>query len=98
MQAATNLLIFPFSQKHTMQAENIHYADFIEIKPEVMLGKPVLKGTRITVEMILEELSGGLTMEDLLEAYPTITQEGILAAFGFAAAMLKGEKIYLTAV
>ncbi len=72
-----------------MQTETVRYQDYIEMNPQVMLGKPVIKGTRITVEMILEELSGGLTMEDLLEAYPNITQESILAAMGFAAAMLR---------
>lgn len=74
-----------------MQTEIVRYQDYIEMNPQVMLGKPVIKGTRITVEMILEELSGGLTMEDLLEAYPTITQESILAAMGFAAAMLRSK-------
>lgn len=67
-----------------MQTGAINYQDFIEVNPQIMVGKPVLKGTRITVEMILEELAGGLTIENLLEAYPTITQEGILGALGCA--------------
>lgn len=48
--------------------------------PDIMMGKPVIRGTRITVEMVLEEMSAGETMEDLLEAYPHLTREGILAA------------------
>ena len=46
----------------------------------IMMGKPIIRGTRITVEMVLEKISAGETMEDLLEAYPHLTREGILAA------------------
>ena len=63
-----------------------------------MMGKPVIKGTRITVEIILERLSFGETMEDLLEAYPNLNKEKILAALAFAADSLKGEKIYPMAI
>lgn len=71
---------------------------FVEINPQVMMGKPVIKGTRITVEMVLESLSAGETVENLLEAYPRLTKEAILAALSFAAEALKGEKIYPVAV
>ena len=50
--------------------------------PEVMMGKPVLVGTRITVEHILRELAAGTTTEQLLEMHPHITREGIAAALG----------------
>jgi uncharacterized protein (DUF433 family) len=66
----------------------------IEINPKIMMGKPVIKGTRITVECILDELSEGTTFEDLLEAYPRLTRLDILAALRFAAQSLKGELIY----
>jgi uncharacterized protein (DUF433 family) len=62
--------------------------------PNIMMGKPVIKGTRITVEMILEKMAAGETVEDLLEAYPHITREGILAALGFAAKALRADVIY----
>jgi len=52
--------------------------------PNIMLGKPVIRGTRITVEHILRELAGGMTVEDLLEAHPHITREEIRAALEFA--------------
>ena len=58
------------------------------------MGKPVIRGTRITVETILEKMSTGETIEDLLEAYPHITREGILAALGFAAKALRADVIY----
>jgi uncharacterized protein (DUF433 family) len=48
--------------------------------PAVMMGKPVVRGTRITVELILEKLAAGETIEQLLEAHPRLTREGIIAA------------------
>jgi len=63
----------------------------IEINPAVMLGKPVIKGTRITVELILTELSDGATEEDLLEAYPHLTRLDIRAALAYAASSLAHE-------
>jgi uncharacterized protein (DUF433 family) len=58
----------------------------IEINPEVMRGKPVIKGTRITVELILRKLSEGATEKDLLDAYPRLAREDIRAAVSYAAA------------
>ena len=66
----------------------------IEINPKIMMGKPVIKGTRITVETILEKLSSGETEEDILIAHPHLTTEDIKAALAFAAQALKGENIY----
>ncbi len=51
--------------------------------PNIMLGKPIIKGTRITVEHILRELAAGTTIEELLDAHPHITREGIKAALEF---------------
>jgi len=59
--------------------------DRIEINPKVMMGKPVIRGTRITVELILRKLAEGATEEDLLDAYPRLTREDIKAAIGYAA-------------
>lgn len=66
----------------------------IEINPKIMMGKPVIKGTRITVELLLEKLSAGETEDDILQAHPHITKADIKAAFAFAAQCLKGENIY----
>ncbi len=60
--------------------------DRIEINPAVMLGKPVIRGTRIPVELILRKLSEGATQTDLLDAYPRLALEDIRAAFAYAAA------------
>ena len=64
--------------------------------PRIMVGKPVIKGTRITVQHILEELAGGMTVDEILEAYPHITREGIQAALKFAAESVRYERIYPT--
>lgn len=74
------------------------YRGLIEVNPKVMMGKPVIKGTRLTVELILSSLAAGETFENLLKAHPRLTKEGIYAALSFAADSLKGENIYPVAV
>ncbi len=69
--------------------------DRIEINPNVMLGKPVLRGTRTTVELLLRKLSEGGTEADLLDAYPRLTREDIQAAFGYAADTVVHEETVL---
>jgi uncharacterized protein (DUF433 family) len=66
-----------------------HWDDYIEERKEVLLGKPVFKGTRLSVEMILTELGGGATPEQLLDAYPTLKPEHIRAAMLYAADVIK---------
>lgn len=60
---------------------------------EVMMGKPCMKGTRITVELILQRLSEGETVDELLEGYPHITKEGIFACVDYASAIMKNEEV-----
>ena len=60
----------------------------------VMMGKPVVAGTRITVELILEKLAAGETMEQIIEAHPRLTREGIRAALAFAAEVLRADVVY----
>lgn len=59
-----------------------------------MMGKPLIKGTRLTVEMILESLAAGESVDTLLLSYPRLTKEAIAAALSFTAEALKGEKTY----
>jgi uncharacterized protein (DUF433 family) len=61
--------------------------------PDIMMGKPTIKGTRITVELILEELGEGLSVEDVLRAHPHLTKEQVLAALRFAADYIGSEDI-----
>jgi uncharacterized protein (DUF433 family) len=74
------------------------YNGLIEVNPKIMMGKPIIKGTRLTVELILQSLAAGETTENLLKSHPRLTKEAILAALAFAADILKGEKIYPIAV
>jgi uncharacterized protein (DUF433 family) len=62
--------------------------------PNVMMGKPVVAGTRITVELILEKLAAGETVEQILEAHPRLTREAIQAALTFAAEALRADVVY----
>ncbi len=62
--------------------------------PDVMMGKPVVSGTRITVEMILRKLGAGESVEQLLDAHPRLTREAVHAALRFAANSMSAEVVY----
>jgi uncharacterized protein (DUF433 family) len=61
--------------------------------PEILSGKPIVKGTRISVALILQCLASGMTKEDILRGYSTLTREGMEAALDFAARQFQGEEI-----
>lgn len=65
----------------------------IEMNPNIMFGKPVIKNTRITVEHILRKLSGGMTIEEIIRDHPHLTKEDIYAAQAFAADYLAEELV-----
>ena len=69
------------------------YTDRIVSDQKIMLGKPMIKVTRITVELILKKLSEGMTIEELLEAYPHLTKEDILAVLSYSADVISREEI-----
>ncbi len=71
------------------------YKDRIEISEEILTGKPVIKGTRIAVEFIIELLANGVTMEDILANYPQLTKEDIFAAREYHLDILKKDKVYV---
>lgn len=62
--------------------------------PKIMMGKPLVAGTRITVELILEKLSAGETIEEILQAHPRLTREAIQAALSFAKEVLRADVVY----
>ncbi len=68
--------------------------ELIQSDPFVMMGKPVIAGTRITVELILEKLAAGETFEQILDAHPRLTREAIQAALAFAAEVLRADVVY----
>lgn len=69
------------------------YQDRIQVNPDVMLGKPTIKGTRITVELILRKLSEGAESRELLESYPDLQREDILAALSYGADVISSEEV-----
>ncbi len=66
----------------------------INVDPAVMMGKPVIAGTRITVELILEKLGAGETLEDLLLDYPQLSREAVQAALRYAHQVLRNDVVY----
>jgi len=61
------------------------YRQFITSNPKILFGKPAIKDTRIPVELILDELAAGMSIDKLLEEYPHLTREAVYAALAFAA-------------
>jgi uncharacterized protein (DUF433 family) len=72
----------------------MNWQDRIDINPKVLVGKPVIKGTRIAVEFIMELLANGWTYEQILHSFPHLTQEDIQAALHYATEVLKQEHVY----
>ena len=71
----------------------VNYKEKIDSNPGIMLGKPKIKGTRITIELILRKISDGYSFEEILEMYPNLIKGDILAAIGYAAAILESEEV-----
>lgn len=71
----------------------MNYKDRITSDHQVMLGKPVIRGTRITVELILRKMSEGATTNDLLTMYPNLQQEDVMAALMYASEVLANEEV-----
>ncbi len=69
----------------------------IEVNPKVMMGKPVIRGTRIPVDLLLRKLSEGASEKDLLDAYPRLTKADLQAAIGYAADTVAREETILLA-
>ncbi|MBA4140857.1 MAG: DUF433 domain-containing protein [Segetibacter sp.] len=72
----------------------MNWQEYIMSNPEIMFGKPCIKGTRISVDLVVEKLANGETIEYLLTAYPRLTKEGILACLQYAAESVRNETIY----
>ncbi len=72
----------------------MNWQEYIASDPEIMFGKPCIKGTRIPVDLIVEKLANGEIIEYLLTAYPGLTREDILACLQYAAEAIRNETIY----
>ena len=75
--------------------EGMDWKPFIHTDPAVCGGRPVIKGTRITIEMILEDLTNGATPEEVLQAYPHLPKEAIPATLAFASEIIRSEAFHL---
>lgn len=73
------------------------YREYIESNADIMLGKPVVKGTRITVGLILQKLSEGASVQDLIAAYPNLTETSINAALAYASDVISNETVIAVA-
>ena len=71
----------------------VEFRNHIESNPDIMLGKPVIKGTRITVELLLRKMADGYGSEDILEMYPHLKPEDISASILYAALVIENEEV-----
>ena len=72
----------------------MNHDSHIVADPNVMMGKPVVRGTRITVEHVLEELAAGRDVQDLVSSHPRLTLDGVRAALAFAAGVLRSDVVH----
>jgi uncharacterized protein (DUF433 family) len=76
--------------------EKMHrdWQERIVVDPKVLVGKPLIRGTRLSVEFILDLLANDWTIEQVLSEYPQLGREDVMAVLKYAAEMAKGEKVY----
>jgi len=73
----------------------MNWREYIHSDAEVLLGKPVVKGTRLSVEFLLGVLAAGWTEEQILDNYPTLTPQSLRAVFAFAAGCMREEALFV---
>ena len=78
-----------------MKQDHINYQERIVVDPDIMAGKPVVRGTRIPVDLVLKRLAQDLDINALLMAYPRLTKEDVQACLAYANTLVAGEEIYL---
>jgi len=76
-----------------LNTQKMNYAEYIVRDPLIMMGKPSIKGSRITVELIMRKLSSGYSVDNLLSNYPNLNRPQILAAFRYAAEVIANEEV-----
>jgi uncharacterized protein (DUF433 family) len=81
------------TEPETIMVEDL--LDRIDINPQVMLGKPVIRGTRITVEILLEKMAAGCSMDEILADYPRLSRDDVLAAVAYARDAISTDEIIL---
>ena len=72
----------------------MNWQEHISIDPKILVGKPVVKGTRISVELVVDLLANGWTQEQILENYPNLTTDDVRACLAYASEVLHSERVY----
>ncbi|HMM42401.1 MAG TPA: DUF433 domain-containing protein [Thermomicrobiales bacterium] len=75
--------------------DDLNWRNYIHVDPDVLVGKPVVRGTRLSVDFLLSLLAAGWTTADILENYPTLTPDGLRAVFAFAADIIHDESFFV---
>ena len=70
------------------------WRDLITVDPRILVGKPVVRGTRIAVELVVDLLAAGWSQEQIIDSYPTLKPEAVRACLAYASEVLHGEKVY----
>jgi uncharacterized protein (DUF433 family) len=94
MKGHPSILLLHAGGVFFMARKLLRYQDRIIVDPEILVGKPVVNGTRIPVELVLKRLSQDLHVDTLLEAYPRLTIEDIKACLAYAEAQIAGEDLF----
>lgn len=81
-------------KRATKTRKTLSLAGLIQSNPSIMLGKPIIAGTRIPVDLILEKLAAGETVEQILNAHPRLTETGVRAALDFASKAIRADVLY----
>ena len=70
------------------------WRDHIAVDPQILVGKPVVKGTRISVELVIDLLAAGWTQQQILDSYPTLKADDVRACLAYASEILHSEKVF----
>ncbi len=73
----------------------MNFYDYITRNPNILLGKPIIKGTRISVELVLKKMSEGATVNDLLKEYPNLTEQQIYAVLAYSSAIIGNDDLLI---
>ena len=77
-----------------MMAAGLEWRDHIAVDPAILVGKPIVKGTRISIEFIVDLLAAGWTHEQILDSYPSLKPDDIRACLAYASEVLHSERVF----
>jgi uncharacterized protein (DUF433 family) len=95
MKIGRNLVMVTEMLRGNERKQAMDWHDRIVVNPKILVGKPIIKGTRIAVEFVVELLANGWTAQQILDEYDHLTREDIQACLAYASEVLKSERVYL---